>query len=233
MARPSRSIWLVLVQVLLLSQLWFELLAVSHNSIVKVLPGLQGPLPFELETGYVGVGESEEVQLFYYFLKSERNPEEDPLMLWLTGGPGCSAVTALFFEIGPLNFKVEQYNGSLPTLVLNPHSWTKVSSIIFIDSPVGTGFSYARTSFASQPGDLEQVQHALQLFRKWLVDHPSFMSNPVYIGGDSYSGIPVPVLAEEISNGNEAGLHTREPSNSATRRTQFRNPICSWNGTYF
>lgn len=52
MARPSRSIWLVLVQVLLLSQLWFELLAVSYNSMVKVLPGLQGPLPFELETGY-------------------------------------------------------------------------------------------------------------------------------------------------------------------------------------
>ncbi|XP_004292764.1 PREDICTED: serine carboxypeptidase-like 18-like [Fragaria vesca subsp. vesca] len=192
----------VLVQVLLVSQL----LPLSHSSLVKFLPGLQGPLPFELETGYVGVGESEELQLFYYFVKSERNPEKDPLMLWLTGGPGCSAVSALFFEIGPLNFKVEQYNGSLPTLVLNPHSWTKVCSIIFIDSPVGTGFSYARTSFASQPGDLEQVQHALQFLRRWLVDHPSFMSNPFYIGGDSYSGIPVPVLAEQISNGNEAGV---------------------------
>ena len=49
---------------------------------------------------YVGVGESEELQLFYYFVKSERNPEKDPLMLWLTGGPACSAVSALFFELG-------------------------------------------------------------------------------------------------------------------------------------
>ncbi|XP_021284931.1 serine carboxypeptidase-like 7 [Herrania umbratica] len=181
-------------------------LAFAHSS-VKFLPGFEGPLPFELETGYVGVDDSEDVQLFYYFVKSERNPEEDPLMLWLTGGPGCSAFSGLVFEIGPLNFKADvEYNGSLPTLVLNPYSWTKVSNIIFVDSPVGTGFSYARNNFAAQTGDLKQVNQLHQFLRKWLMDHPDFISCPVYVSGDSYSGIPIPVLAQEILHGNEEGI---------------------------
>ena len=34
-----------------------------------------------------------------------------------------------------------------------------------------------------------------------LIDHPTFLSNEVYIGGDSYSGIPIPVIVQEISQG--------------------------------
>ncbi|XP_054818270.1 serine carboxypeptidase-like 18 isoform X2 [Prosopis cineraria] len=176
------------------------------GSIVKSLPGFQGPLPFVLETGYVGVGETGDVQLFYYFIESQNNPRDDPLMLWLTGGPGCSGISGLAFEIGPVGFRNQEYNGSVPDLVLRPSSWTEVSSIIFVDLPAGTGFSYSRTI---QQGDWITIHHAHQFLRKWLIDHQEFLTNKVYIGGDSYSGITLPGIVEEISNGNEAGVQPR------------------------
>ena len=49
---------------------------------------------------YIEVDETNGVQIFYYFIESENTPRDDPLMLWLTGGPGCSALSGLVFEIG-------------------------------------------------------------------------------------------------------------------------------------
>ncbi|CAL5418035.1 unnamed protein product [Camellia sinensis] len=196
-----------LLLILLLSTLIIACssLVLSH-SVVESLPGFEGPLPFELETGYVGVDESEDVQLFYYFVKSESNPKEDPLILWLTGGPGCSAFSAFICEIGPLYFEVKQNDGSLPTLVLNPNSWTKVASILFVDLPVGTGFSYGTTYLASKSTDLQSCDQAYEFLKKWLIDHSEFFSNPIYVGGDSYTGITVPIIVQLISNGNEVGI---------------------------
>ncbi|WCJ35572.1 serine carboxypeptidase-like 17 [Euphorbia peplus] len=178
---------------------------VASSWSIKYLPGFQGPLPFQLETGYVGV-EPDDSQLFYYFIKSEGNPKDDPLILWLSGGPGCSAFSGLVFEMGPLRFNVEEeYNGSLPTLLLNPHSWTQVASIIFLDAPIGSGFSHAKTPLGALSGDFIQINQAIQFLKQWLEAHPKFASNPVYIGGDSYSGITIPPVAQKISEGNEQG----------------------------
>ncbi|KAK3146199.1 hypothetical protein QOZ80_3BG0262930 [Eleusine coracana subsp. coracana] len=71
-------------------------------SVVTHLPGFDGPLPFYLETGYVGVDDATGTELFYYFVESERNPATDAVLLWLTGGPGCSAFTGFAFEVGPI-----------------------------------------------------------------------------------------------------------------------------------
>ncbi|KAF6172648.1 hypothetical protein GIB67_041971 [Kingdonia uniflora] len=110
---------------LLLLQLLCPTLSISKSTVTE-LPEFPGSLPFELETGYVGVGKGENVQLFYYFVKSDNNPKDDPIILWLTGGHVCSALIGFFNEIGPLQFVVSKYDGSLPKLTSNPYSWTKV-----------------------------------------------------------------------------------------------------------
>ncbi|XP_074279093.1 serine carboxypeptidase-like 18 isoform X2 [Silene latifolia] len=199
------------VQLLLLLPFILAICAVisADPHVVNYLPGYQGHLPFTLETGYVGVGESEEVQLFYYFVESERDVATDPLMLWLTGGPGCSAFNGLVFEIGPFTFDYDATSDSgsdIPMLRLNPYSWTKVASIIFLDSPVGTGFSYATTYEGYHSNDTLQSSHIYQFLRKWLTNHPNFRTSPLYISGDSYAGQIVPIIVQQILTGNQVGL---------------------------
>ncbi|XP_048133663.1 serine carboxypeptidase-like 18 [Rhodamnia argentea] len=177
----------------------------SHSAIIESLLGFLGDLPLKLETRYVGAGELEEVQLFYYFLESERSPEDDPLLLWLTGSPGCSALSGLLFQIGLLRFDYSNSSGNKPLLKLNLYSWTKIANIIFLDALVGTEFSYATTGRAYNSSDTSSLAQMYEFLRKWLLAHPKSLANPFYITGDSYSGIVVPIIVQEVYDGNEAG----------------------------
>ncbi|XP_010046975.2 serine carboxypeptidase-like 17 [Eucalyptus grandis] len=175
------------------------------QKVVTTLPGYDGELPFYLETGYIGVGELEESQLFYYFVESQRSPALDPLMLWLTGGPGCSVLSAFFYESGPVEFSYVGYNGSLPSMHVNPHTWTQGLNIIYVDAPIGTGFSYSTTAENYYIDDYRASYEIYQFLRKWLIQHPQFLKNILYIGGDSYSGIPLPMVVKLIYDGNGDG----------------------------
>lgn len=61
--------------------------------------------------------------MFYFFFESRSN-KNDPVVIWLTGGPGCSSELALFYENGP--FKISKNM----SLVWNDFGWDKV---IFLD----------------------------------------------------------------------------------------------------
>ncbi|PKA49679.1 Putative serine carboxypeptidase-like 52 [Apostasia shenzhenica] len=102
----SMSSWCnILLQILFL---FFSNLCLSPGCLSAVrishLPGFEGELPFHLETGYVTVDEQSGAELFYYFVESERKPKADPLVLWLVGGPYCSAMGGLALSIGVLSY---------------------------------------------------------------------------------------------------------------------------------
>ncbi|XP_047321012.1 serine carboxypeptidase-like 18 [Impatiens glandulifera] len=180
--------------------------SVAGGELVRRLPGFDGDLPFKLETGYINVDDS--VEMFYYFVESEGNPNKDPLFLWLTGGPGCSAFSGLIYEAGPLEYNFEGFGGGLPKLRYYPYGRTKISSIIFLDEPVGTGFSYSTTKEGWQSSDSISADQSYKFLLKWLDQHPQYASLPVFVGGDSYAGLIVPLVVKKIVDGNENGMHS-------------------------
>ncbi|KAL6843503.1 hypothetical protein ACP4OV_026565 [Aristida adscensionis] len=206
---------LVVTGVLLLPQLPVSG-AAAAATVVTHLPGFEGPLPFYLETGYVSVEEETGTELFYYFVESERDPATDPVLLWLCGGPRCSAFNALVYGVGPLDFVVKPYDGTVPQLVYKPDSWTQSASVLFVDSPVGAGFSYACDPKGYDVGDISSSMTMHTFVRKverltrnkltrrgWFDYHPQYLSNPFYVGGDSYAGKVVPLIVQYISEGIE------------------------------
>ncbi|CAI0397510.1 unnamed protein product [Linum tenue] len=74
--------------------------------------------------------------MFYFFFESRVNNTDAPVVIWLTGGPGCASELALFYENGP--FKITEDMA----LQWNDYGWDQASNILYVDQPTGTGFSY-------------------------------------------------------------------------------------------
>ena len=120
------------------------LAAVPADEITS-LPGWSGKLPSKHYSGFfpTTLDGSEGAMLHYWLTLSESNPATDPLVVWLQGGPGCSSLFGMLYENGQLHFSGETDNSTgLPGLVQNPYAWTKVANMLWLEQPVGVGFSY-------------------------------------------------------------------------------------------
>ncbi|KAE9617956.1 putative carboxypeptidase C [Lupinus albus] len=177
-----------------------------ESSLITQLPGFNGILPSKHYAGHVTVEKSHERNLYYYFVASEGNPSKDPIVLWLNGGPGCSSLDAFIYEHGPFNFEKPNTKGTLPKLQLNPYSWSKVSNIIYLDSPAGVGFSYSKNKTDYTTGDFQTASDT----HTFLLElYPELLPNSLFISGASFAGIYVPTLAHEIVKGIDSGVQPK------------------------
>jgi hypothetical protein len=106
-----------------------------HNHEITSLPGFSGELPTRQFGGYITVDKKHGRHLYYYMVEAEGNPEEKPVVLWLNGGPGCSSFDGFMFEHGPFFFNFTDNSYNKLQLNLNPYSWHKAATMIYLDSP--------------------------------------------------------------------------------------------------
>ncbi|CAG8611432.1 35824_t:CDS:2 [Gigaspora margarita] len=136
-------------------------------------------------SGYFVVNSTK--NFFYWFFESKNKPQEDPIVLWMP------SLNALFLEIGPCKLK-KGGNDTIP----NPYSWNNNASIIFLDQPTNTGYSYGddvdNTSVAAS-----DIYAFLQLF---FHQFNNYTHLNFHIAGESYAGHFIPAVATEIVNNN-------------------------------
>ncbi|KAG6008591.1 hypothetical protein E4U21_004231 [Claviceps maximensis] len=199
-SRMPNSKWDHVVKGADVQSLWVENdLAGSHRKVggklnnyslraKKVDPSKLGVDKVKQYSGYLDDDEKDK-HFFYWFFESRNDPKNDPVVLWLNGGPGCSSLTGLFMELGPasINKKIE--------LVHNPHSWNANASVIFLDQPVNVGFSYGSGTVSDTVAAGKDIYALLTLF---FHQFPEYAKQDFHIAGESYGGHYIPVFTSEI-----------------------------------
>ncbi|KAG2053761.1 alpha/beta-hydrolase [Suillus hirtellus] len=123
-------------------------------------------------------------QLFFWFFPPGPQGSLDDLIFWTNGGPGCSSLGGLLQENGPFSWSWGQ---AKPTV--NQHSWTNLSSVLWVEQPVGTGFSQGIPDAQNEDDVAAQVVGFMQQFLEVFLE---LKGKKLYVSGESYAGRYVP-----------------------------------------
>ncbi|KUJ12149.1 serine carboxypeptidase [Mollisia scopiformis] len=170
----------------------------SHSIRVKRQNATLCDTPVDQYTGWLDVGAK---HLFFWYFKAENaasDNDDEPLALWLTGGPGGSSMLGMLQELGPCLIN-KHGNGT----VYNPFGWNKETALIFVDQPAGVGFSYLDEG-EPVPGDSFTSAADMHLFLQVFVSKvfPEHKNGPLVITGESYAGHYLPALGAQIVSQN-------------------------------
>nr|XP_033815927.1 retinoid-inducible serine carboxypeptidase isoform X2 [Geotrypetes seraphini]XP_033815928.1 retinoid-inducible serine carboxypeptidase isoform X2 [Geotrypetes seraphini] len=126
----------------------------------------------------------------YYTDNTTKNFTDLPLVMWLQGGPGASSCGyGNFEEIGPYDTELNPRNTT----------WLQAVNLLFVDNPVGSGFSYTNDTNAFAK-DLATVSADMLVFLKaFFKNKTEFQNVSFYIFSESYGGKMAAAIALELS----------------------------------
>ncbi|KAH7703734.1 Protein F32A5.3 [Aphelenchoides avenae] len=174
---------------LMLSVLAGYAAAAGEDDLIKNLPNVTFDVKFKQYSGYLNAGNGGKWKFFYWLTESQSDPEKDPLLIWFTGGPGCSSVGGLFEELGPLYMNRDAQS-----------IYENYASVLFIESPIGVGFSYDTDAPLNYTvgDDLTAQQNRDALADFFQNVQPRYASRKWIITGESYAGVYIPTVTDLV-----------------------------------
>jgi cathepsin A (carboxypeptidase C) len=143
-------------------------------------------------TGTIDVTDSH--RLFFWFFDSRNDPVNDPIVIWMNGGPGSTSMLGLFNEMGACWLEPDAN-----TTVPNDFAWNNNASVLFLDQPAGVGLS-SRAKGSPVPafdyGGAQDFQTFLNIFFQDVF--PDRARLPIHIAAESYGGHYGPVYLNHI-----------------------------------
>nr|CAI5869722.1 unnamed protein product [Callosobruchus analis] len=146
--------------------------------------------------GYFTVNKRFNSNQFFWFFPSKGDYKNDPVLLWLQGGPGWPSMFGLFMENGPI--AVDKNS----RLKIREHSWTNNHSVLYIDNPVGTGFSFTDNDDGYARNETQVGKELYIALQQFFTLFPELRKNDFFATGESYAGKYVPALAYTIHKNN-------------------------------
>ncbi|CEJ55066.1 hypothetical protein PMG11_01343 [Penicillium brasilianum] len=163
---------------------------VTQPHLVESLPDVHFDLG-EMYSGFIPVREN--ASLFYIFQPKIGEPSDD-LTIWLNGGPGCSSMQGFLQENGRFTWQPGTYKP-----VINEYSWVNLTNMLWVDQPVGTGFSVGTPTATDEQDIAVDFVQFLTKFQK-LYNIRNFR---IFMSGESYAGRYVPYISAAMLDKND------------------------------
>ncbi|CAL8469775.1 g9317 [Coccomyxa elongata] len=170
-------------------------------------------LPNVTYSGYLSISDEGKDALFYAYYEAlePAKTDDSPILLWLEGGPGCASMLGNYYILGPY------WPNRTLNLEPNPGTWNRKYGLLFIDQPVGTGFSLAGKR--GIPTDEMEVATDLYIgLQKFFAKFQDFQSRPLIITGESYAGKYVPSIGHFVLQIEEQLGQNRQSPTLSQRR---------------
>ena len=197
-------------------------LAKPEEERVTSLPDMDTFDQYGMFSGFLDI-EGTSKKIHYLFVESANDPKTDPLVIWFNGGPGCSSMLGFMQENGP--FRMDSGTGEIHA---SADGWNREANVLYIEQPAGVGFSYCSGKKDCTFDDDTSAKDNLTVVLEWYTKFPEFQTNDLYISGESYAGIYVPYLSNEIYEHNNANTENDDVFKPPLKGFMVGNGVTNW-----